>query len=111
MATHCSILAWKIPWTEEPGRPQSMGSQRVGHDLATNTLTMLVVGRDGERTQGQTSHGAELGPEQQQGGSRKGRTQPGPEELGPWLMCRGPGAGARSCLCRYDLCSHMGPHA
>ena len=35
MATHSSILAWKIPWTEEPGGLQSMGSQRVGHDLAT----------------------------------------------------------------------------
>ena len=32
MATHSSILAWKIPWTEEPGRLQSMGSKRVGHD-------------------------------------------------------------------------------
>ena len=32
MATHSSILAWKIPWTEEPGRLQFMGSQRVGHD-------------------------------------------------------------------------------
>ena len=32
MATHSSILAWKIPWTEEPGRLQSMGSQRVGQD-------------------------------------------------------------------------------
>ena len=30
MATHSSILAWKIPWTEDPGRLQSMGSQRVG---------------------------------------------------------------------------------
>ena len=32
MATHCSILAWEIPWTEEPGRLQSMELQRVGHD-------------------------------------------------------------------------------
>ena len=32
MAPHSSILAWKIPWTEEPGRLQSVGSQRVGHD-------------------------------------------------------------------------------
>ena len=32
MATHSSTLAWKIPWKEEPGRLQSMGSQRVGHD-------------------------------------------------------------------------------
>ena len=35
MATHSSILAWKIPWTEKPGEPQSMGSQRVGHDGVT----------------------------------------------------------------------------
>ena len=33
MATHSSTLAWKIPWTEEPGRLQSMGSRRVGHDF------------------------------------------------------------------------------
>ena len=32
MATHSSTIAWKIPWTEEPGRLQSMGLQRVGHD-------------------------------------------------------------------------------
>ena len=32
MVTHSSILAWRIPWTEKPGRLQSMGSQRVGHD-------------------------------------------------------------------------------
>ena len=32
MATYSSILAWRIPWTEEPGGPPSMGSQRVGHD-------------------------------------------------------------------------------
>ena len=32
MATHSTILAWKTPWTEEPGRLQSMGPQRVGHD-------------------------------------------------------------------------------
>ena len=35
MATHSSILAWEIPWTEEPGGLQSMGSQRVGHSLVT----------------------------------------------------------------------------
>ena len=32
MATHSSVLAWNVPWTEEPGGLQSMGSQRVGHD-------------------------------------------------------------------------------
>ena len=39
MATHCSILAQKIPWTEEPGSRQFMGLQRVGHDWATNEQT------------------------------------------------------------------------
>ena len=38
MATHCSILAWKIPWTEQPGGLQSMGSQRVIHNWAPNTF-------------------------------------------------------------------------
>ena len=37
MATHSSILAWKILWSEEPSRLQSMALQRVGHDRATNT--------------------------------------------------------------------------
>ena len=40
MVTHSSILAWKISWTEEPGGLQSMGSQRVGHDWATNTYLL-----------------------------------------------------------------------
>ena len=39
MATHSSILAWRIPWTEEPDGLQSMGSQRVNYDKVTNTLT------------------------------------------------------------------------
>ena len=41
LSIHSSILVWKIPWTEEPGGLQSMGSQRVGHDWATNTATSL----------------------------------------------------------------------
>ena len=39
MATCSTVLAWRIPWTEEPGGLQSMGSQRVGHNLTTNTTT------------------------------------------------------------------------
>ena len=39
MATHSSILAWKIPWTEEPGGLQSMGLQRVGQDWASMHYT------------------------------------------------------------------------
>ena len=39
MATCSSIVAWRIPWTEEPGELQSMGSQRVGHVCITNVYT------------------------------------------------------------------------
>ena len=42
MATHSSTLAWKIPWTEEPGRLQAMGSQRVEHDWATSLFFLSV---------------------------------------------------------------------
>ena len=41
-ASHSSILAWRIPWTEKPGRLQSMESQRVGHDWVTNTSGSVV---------------------------------------------------------------------
>ena len=44
MATHSSTLAWKIPWTEEPGRLQAMGSQRVGHDTATSMSMSMSDG-------------------------------------------------------------------
>ena len=44
MATPSSILAWRIPWTVEPGRLQSMGSRRVGHDWATSlSLWMIAI--------------------------------------------------------------------
>ena len=42
MATHSSILAWRIPQTEEAGGLQSMGSYRIGHDCATNTRTFII---------------------------------------------------------------------
>ena len=42
MATHASILAWRIPWTEDPGRLQSVGSQRVRHDRVTS-LSLSVL--------------------------------------------------------------------
>ena len=44
LATHSSILAWRIPWTEEPGRIQSVGSQRVGHNWATELNWSTTVG-------------------------------------------------------------------
>ena len=42
-ATHSSILAWRISWAEEPGGLQSMGSQRVGHNWATDTFTFMFI--------------------------------------------------------------------
>ena len=50
MATHSTTLAWRIPWTEEPGRPQPRGSQRTGHDLVTKppTTTTPVSRRIGK---------------------------------------------------------------
>ena len=45
MATHSSTLAWKIPWMEDPGKQQTMGSQRVENDWVTSvslTFTMLI---------------------------------------------------------------------
>ena len=44
MATYSSILTWRIPWTEEPGGPQSMGSQSVRHDWATSLTHSLTHG-------------------------------------------------------------------
>ena len=43
IATHCSILAWEITWTEEPSGQKSMGFQRVGHDLATEQQQYLIT--------------------------------------------------------------------
>ena len=43
MATHSSIPAWKMSWTEEPCGLQSMGLQKVGHDCATDTYTRFVI--------------------------------------------------------------------
>ena len=43
MAVHSSILAWRIPWTEEPGRLQFLGSQRVGHDGVTEHSALLIL--------------------------------------------------------------------
>ena len=42
MATHSSTLAWKIPWTEKPGRLQSMGSQRVGYEFTLEHVKYVV---------------------------------------------------------------------
>ena len=60
MATHSSILAWKIPWTEEPGRLQSMGSKRAGPDKdlegpSSTRLEALVPSRDSRAIQASLS--------------------------------------------------------
>ena len=43
MATHSSVLAWRIPWTEQPGRLQSTGLQRARHAWATNAFTWFIL--------------------------------------------------------------------
>ena len=43
MVTHSNIVAWEIPWTEEPGRLQFMGSQRVRYNLATKKQYLLLI--------------------------------------------------------------------
>ena len=48
MATHFSILAWRIPWTEEPGGLQSIGSQRVGHDCSDLACTQKLDSKAGK---------------------------------------------------------------
>ena len=50
VATHSGILAWEIPWTQEPGGLQAMGSQRVGHDQAEK---QELLGSSGDRIQRQ----------------------------------------------------------
>ena len=52
VATHSSTLAWKIPWTEEPGRLQSMGSLRVGHNWATSLFTFQYSCLENPRDRG-----------------------------------------------------------
>ena len=54
METHSSILAWRVSWTEEPGRLQSRVSQRVGHDLMTNTTTTIFKRVVGDKIRGIT---------------------------------------------------------
>ena len=50
MASHSSILAWRIPWTEEPGRLKSIGSQRVGHDRSDLAYTHPALNTSGPAT-------------------------------------------------------------
>ena len=49
-APHSSILAWRMPWTGEPGRLQSTGSQRAGHDWATDTFRLVLAQPSGAGT-------------------------------------------------------------
>ena len=54
MAIHSNILAWRTPWTEEPGGLQSMGSQRAGHDFVTKQQQQQQKRRTGVRDGGRT---------------------------------------------------------
>ena len=50
MATHSSVLAWRIPWTEKPGGLQSMGSHRVGHDWSDLAAAAAAAAGEGNGT-------------------------------------------------------------
>ena len=58
MATHSSILAWRIPWTEDPGRLQSMGSQRVGHNWTTEYAYLYDGEEEGIKQNYKLLHGS-----------------------------------------------------
>ena len=60
MATHSNVLAWEIPWTEEPGRLQAKGEQRVGHNWASNTQAQVESQTQGI-TQGEQQSGKDAG--------------------------------------------------
>ena len=87
-ATHSSILAWKIPWTEEPGGLQSMGSQRVEHDLVTKQQQQQDEGVVSRKIQhlGQSSRTGWGAPARKETsgclGSRLQPTLPGTPERG-----------------------------
>ena len=59
MTTHSSTLAWRIPWTEELGGLQSMGLQRDGHNLVTNTFTFTTKHRLGKKLRTMAKEGGD----------------------------------------------------
>jgi len=86
MATHSSTLVWKIPWREEPGRLQSMGSLRVGQDWGTS-LSLFTFMHWRRKWQPAGSQREELRPWQRSWGRRlgihKGRIEP---QESPWIF-------------------------
>ena len=66
MVTHSSILAWRIPWTEEPGGLQSTGSQRVRHDRATSLSLFTFMGLKQHRKGSTRRNVAEKGQERRE---------------------------------------------
>ena len=124
MATHSSTLTWKMPWTEDPGRPQFRGSQRVGHDWATSLFTFLLK----EKTTVTVHHGLrwrESGTAPAWGGSSdtfqrclsrslvQGTPQPHSCVLGFSLVVPCPsivasGSSCEGCEIRNTLCRHLG---
>ena len=98
MATHSSTLAWIIPWTEEPGGLQSMGSQRVRHDWATSLhlqwITFLL---------NHTFRQSHISPVFFQGTCNSPAT--------PHLCCVSSPPTGRRCLPPTQTCSTIGPHS
>ena len=76
MAPHSSTLAWKIPWTEEPGRLQSTGSQRVGHDCVSVGTPVFLVFTDDRQQVIRTSGLRLVGQGVQSPGGQEGWAPP-----------------------------------
>ena len=89
MATHPSILAWRIPWTEEPGRLQSMGSQGVRHNLATDTHTTFFMVQLPPENTARSLHSA----------TRKKTLTTAPPDWHPDLRLPAPGTMRNVCVC------------
>ena len=86
MATHSSTLAWKIPWTEEPGRLQSMGSRKVGHDWATSLSLSLDLVLHLLRGPGRIIPFTALNPSLWLHAWRKPQSTPGMPLIAPWHL-------------------------
>ena len=101
MAAYSSTLAWKIPWTEGPGRLQSMGSVRVGHDWATSLSLFTFHGLEKEMA----THSSVLARRIPRTGEPGGLPSMGLHRVGhDWLDLATAAAAAWWALIQYDYC-------
>ena len=107
-ATHSSILAWRLSWTEEPGGPQSTGSQRVGQNLVTKQQQWRGAGVPGQRRKGEGT-GGPLEGEGTPGSGDPRRSRAGGRWVGlgraAWKKAQGARKEGASCLGKHPRCA------